>query len=293
MKLDNILLEAEKESKGEAKFDYKFWFWAKKGSSYGIGYARQPTTLDDKKIARDAALSAEELKKLLAKAGQSPEAAKDINLELVSNSAEKGGDVMGGKVLANVKRLESLTHLFDSPIVIHWLSAIKGEEPKKDYAEDEPLPKPAGERPTVLTIPSAKPGDVLDLGGNEVNFVRMFRDRDTRKLARSMAPSLKINDEAGDTINTIVAKFIRDVVSHGKEGSERSYARGEGLMNVMKGLRFTDPKLGVQVVPFEQADYALLPKGATAPGGGNIDTALRELIRTKFGSVIKRARAVF
>ena len=53
------------EARGSGSFDYKYWFWAKKGTTHGIGYARQPIELDIRKRGEDAIDATENIKSVL------------------------------------------------------------------------------------------------------------------------------------------------------------------------------------------------------------------------------------
>ena len=53
------------EARGKGSFDFRYWFWAKKGSSYGIGYARQDIKLDVTRKGNETLNALENIKDVL------------------------------------------------------------------------------------------------------------------------------------------------------------------------------------------------------------------------------------
>ena len=244
------------EARGAGSFDYKYWFWAKKGSSLGIGYARQDITLD---IARKGNEALDALDNI-----------KDVLDTLEKETGEPDFEVVERKVKANTKRIAGIVDLFSSPIVVNWLT---------------------GDRPTVVKVPKGRPDDVTDLDGKKINVVDIFRDPATREFVTDVMDWDKviINDKEGDTLNTVMAKFITTVFQSGSQKDMRKVARGAGLEGVMKSLKFEDK--GIEVIPFKKEDYKIVP--AEVIGSKKAPAALQKTIKEKFPQVLKRARAAF
>jgi hypothetical protein len=272
MKLENVLELAE--ARGSGSFDYKYWFWAKKGSSYGVGYARQPVELDIQRVGAEAQSAFQGIKDVMDSLEKRGEAQK--NLEIVEK-----------KIKANTKRIQGIIDLFGSPVVVNWLSGIK-PGPTKDELE-----APTGERPTVVMVPTSRKGDVTTLSDEDINVIRLFRDAENANLVKQIDwNKVKINDQEGDTQNTIMAKFVSNVFGKSVDKKQlRAVARGSGVEDIMKSLKFKDEKRGIEVVPFAQADYKLFP--ADMLGSKKMVSYLGDLVKDKFPQVLKRARAAF
>jgi hypothetical protein len=271
MKLDEAMELVE--LKGKGGFDYRFWYWAKKGSSsYGLAYARQSVNVDLPKVSRDAeealkniAMAVDELDKL------SPE------------EQEKQHPVMERKQTENVKRLKTMVDQFGSPIVVHWLSSIPTEK------AGEELKEPTGERPTIVTVPLRRKNDVTDYTGEDLNFALLYRQSNTKKAIEMNVKwnALRINDKEGDTQNTLIAKFAKEVITKHKKAREPTYGRSTAIPEIMKHLHFTDENTGVEIRPFSETDYKLIQNVGTDIG------KLREVVKNKFPLILKRAREVF
>jgi len=170
------------EAKGAGSFDYKYWFWGKKGSTFGLGYARQPIELDIQKKGSEALDALDSI--------------KNVVKTLDSETDKKNIEIIEKKIKANTKRLTGIIDLLSSPIIINWLN--------RD--------------PTVaVTIPRSKSGDVTDLDGRDIDVVKIFRDPSTQEFVTDVIDwdKVKINDKEGDTLNTILAKFISSVFAPG------------------------------------------------------------------------------
>lgn len=245
------------EAKGAGSFDYKYWFWAKRGTSYGISYARQPIELDIQMKGSKALDALENLRQILAKT----KAGEDLDLEVIEK-----------KVKANTKRLSGIVDLFSSPIVVHWLNK---------------------EKTTTVTIPDMRDGDVTDSDGKHIDVISLFRDPDTQEFVTEVMDweKVKINDTEGDTLNTMLAKFLSDIFGSDAKKSIRTYARGEGLESIMSTMSFKDPKTGVKVEPFKKTDYKILPEGAR--GSKKSVDELRKIIENNFAKLLKNAREAF
>jgi hypothetical protein len=263
MKL-NRLIDRIDEARGSGSFDYKFWFWAKKGSQYGFGYARQ-------NIKLDISVKNEEIKPhpTVQKAIDALDNIKDVEKEL-----EKGDDanleVIEKKIKANTKRVEGIAQLFSSPIVIHWLTS---------------------DRPSVVKIPQYKPGDVTDSDGGHVKILEIFQDPDIREFITKHAnlDSVTINDDkTGDTLNTIITKFVKLVFGDKGKG-DRKMARTSGLENVMSSLHFENN--GIEVVSFKKTDYNILPKQLL--GSKKIISKINEIKEKNFKKILGKARSAF
>jgi len=255
MKFNQIIGEA----KGSGSFDYKYWFWGKKGSIHGLGYARQPIEIDIQRKGSEAIDALDNIKDVITALGD--EADKE-NLVLVDR-----------KIKANTKRLTGIVDLLSAPIIINWLN--------KDPT-------------SAVTIPKNRKGDVTDSGGRDIDVVGIFRDPDTQEFVTDAMDwdKVTINDKDGDTLNTILAKFISSVFAPGVSKKQiRTYARGAGLEEIMSGLRFKDDKKGVEVAPFKPADYNLFPKESR--GSKKMVGHLRKLVDENFAKVLKSAREAF
>lgn len=266
------------EARGSGSFDYRYWFWAKKGSSYGIAYARQPIELDIQRTNREAEEALQNIKNVmdaLEKRGEKE--GKEKELEIIEK-----------KIKPKIARLKGIIDLPGSPIVVHWLSSISTEN-----SPEEEIKKPVGERPIVVTVPLSRKGDVVDANNNAVNVVRLFRDPDTTKLIKNVNwTRIKINDSEGDTQNTIVAKFVKSIFAKTTdEKKQRAFARGPVLESIMKNLKFKDEKTNIEIVPFKPNDYKLFP--ANVVGSKDAVLNLKELMKNKFSVVLKRARSAF
>jgi hypothetical protein len=245
------------EVKGKGSFDYSYWFWAKKGSSFGLGYARQPIELDIQKKGSEAMDALDNIKNVM----KTLEADKE-NIEVVEK-----------KIKANTKRLTGIIDLLSAPIIINWLNR-------------DPT--------VVIAIPRSKPGDVTDLDGRNIDVVKIFRDPSTQEFITDVIDwdKVKINDKDGDTLNTILAKFISSIFAPGVSKKQvRTYARGAGLEEIMGSLSFKDDKKGVEVAPFKKSDYNLFPKETR--GSKKMVEYLRKLIDENFAKVLKNAREAF
>jgi hypothetical protein len=274
MKLESAL--TLDETRGSGSFDYLYWFWARRGSSFGIGYARQPIELDIKRIGTDA-----------------QDALKNI-ADVVSALDKRGEDqkslgIIEKKIKSNTKRLQGIIDLFGSPIVVNWLSGIKPLQDK----EAEEIAKPTGDKPSLVTVPLRREKDVVDLSGRTIDVVGLFRNPETNALAKTIDwTKVRINDKDGDTQNTIMAKFVAKVFRSGTVGKDvRSIARSSGIETIMKNLRFKDEKIGAELVPFKDADYRMFPEDVR--GSRKMVSYLSELMRDKFKVILKRARLAF
>lgn len=247
------------EVKGAGSFDFRYWFWAKKGSSFGLGYARQPIELDIQKRGSEAIDALDNIKNVI---------------KALDSEAEKENiEVVERKIKANTKRLTGIVDLLSAPIIINWLN--------KD--------------PTIaITIPRSRPGDVTDLDNKDIDVVKIFRDPSTQEFVTDVIDwdKVKINDKDGDTLNTILAKFISSVFAPGVSKKQvRTYARGAGLEEIMNSLSFKDDKKGVEVSPFKKTDYNLFPKEIR--GSKKMVEYLKKLIDENFAKVLKGAREAF
>jgi hypothetical protein len=249
MRLDEIFELTE--VKGSGSFDYKYWFWAKKGPTYGLGYARQDIKVDIQDKGKQAADAIDNISNVLDTLDKN-----DLdNLEVVET-----------KVKANTKRIKGIVDLFRSPIVIHWLN---------------------NDPPKVVEIPKTKDGDVT-VSGKQLDVVELFDDAKTSEFLKTVMDwsKVKINDEV-DTLNTVTAKFIRDLFTKEAKQSElRKIARTAGLEEVMTDLHFTN--YNIEVKSFNDSDYDLLPQELL--GSKKIVSKLKEIIDNKFAEVLKIAR---
>lgn len=272
MKLNDVIEISE--DRGSGSFDYKYWFWAKKEpSSYGIAYARQPIELDIQRVGKEAEEAVGNIKDVLDSLDKRGDAQK--NLEIVER-----------KIKSNTKRIQGIIDLFGSPIVVNWLSGIKTEAPKDE------LEAPTGSPPTVVTVPLKRKGDVTDLSNNDIDVVRLFRDPETTNMLKQVDwKKVKINDEAGDTQNTILAKFVANVFVKADPKKLRAIARGSGIEGIMSGLKFKDEKKGIQIVPFSNNDYNLFPEEIL--GSKKMVSHLAELMKNNFVKVLKRVKSAF
>lgn len=290
MKLDEAM-ELD-EVKGKSGFDYLYWFWAKKDSTFGIGYARQPVELDIVRAEKEFKEAINKIKKSnvknrLALANRAN--IKNVATVIASRVDDEEGkgelEFTDSKIKALNKRLKGIADYFGSPIVIHWLSSIR--EPTEEL-------QPATEKPTIVTLPMKRNGDVTTPSGQDLNVVRLFRDENLNALKSANISRLRINDKEGDTQNTVIAKFCQDVAPDNITKKEiRKIGRGSGVANIMSTLKFKDTASGVSITPFGKADYALLPPEAKSPGGAKIASALRKMMKNNFARVLKRARSAF
>jgi len=252
MRLDEVYELTE--AKGSGSFDYKYWFWAKKGSSYGLGYARQDVKVDIQARGKEVADAIDNLSNVLDTIDKD-----DLdNLEVIEK-----------KVKANTKRIKGIVDLFRSPIVIYWLN---------------------NDPPKVVEIPKTKDGDVT-AGGKHLDVVGLFDDANTSEFLKTVIDwdKVDINDEY-DTLNTVMAKFIKDLFTGDAKQSEiRKMARNAGLEEVMSNLRFK--KDDIEVASFEESDYNLLPKEHI--GSKKIISKLKEVMDNNFKDLLQRARKRF
>jgi hypothetical protein len=250
------------EARGEPSFDLKFWFWGKDKDKYGLGYARR------KLIQR-------------GEAGLLTWAKKGDESELEDKKME-----------INMKRLETMVDLFSSPIVLFFIDKKKfdtlkrigligkAKGPVKDENEDEEdEEKNTKDMLNVLDIKivnikaKIRDGDVTitddDGKKKHIDVIELYQDATTRQAittSKAGGPvinfsDLEINDEGGDTLNTLYAKFVKGTFHTGKEHKDlkRSLARTEGLETAMKSLRAKNEN-GIEVMPFTDSDYKLLPE---------------------------------
>jgi hypothetical protein len=272
MKLDEVVEITE--DKGSGSFDYKYWFWAKKGpSSYGIAYARQPIELDIQRVGKEAEDAVSNIKDV-------------VNSLDIRGDAQKNLEIVERKIKSNTKRVQGIIDLFGSPIVVNWLSGIKTDEPKDE------LDMPRGDPPTLIMVPLKREGDVTDLSNREIDVVRLFRDPETTNLLKKIDwDKVKINDQKGDTQNTIMAKFVAKVFVKADPKKLRSIARGSGIEGIMSSLKFVDEKKGIQIVPFKQNDYKLFPEEAI--GSKKMVSYLGNLMKDNFQKVLNRVKHAF
>jgi hypothetical protein len=244
------------EDRGAGSFDYKYWFWGKKDSVYGIGYARQPIELDVQRRSGEAINALENIKKATDGLGD-------------EEPDDRVFDVIEKKVKANTKRLVGIIDLFGAPIVINWLN----RDPS-----------------TTVIVQRERKGDVTDeTGATNIDVLKFFRDPETHEmLTRLDWSNVKINDQEGDTLNTVIAKFVKDVFG-GRKKSARTYARGKGVEGIMQNLKFKDK--GIQVVSFRPQDYKLFPKEIL--GSKKMVEYFPKLVDENFAKVLKSAREVF
>lgn len=242
------------EAKGSGSFDFKYWFWAKKGSSLGLGYARQPIELDIQRKSAEALDALENIRSVLL---------------AIKDEDEDKLEVIEKKIKANTKRISGIVDLFGAPIIINWLN----------------------NEPTIaISVPRQRDGDVTDLNGRSIDVVGLFRDKDTQEFVTEVMDwdKVKINDKDGDTLNTLLAKFLSSVFAPGKTDKQRrTFARGEGLEGAMATLKFTEK--GIQIVPFKESDYKLFP----TRGSKKMVSQLRKIIEDNFAKVLKMAREAF
>ncbi len=246
------------EAKGSGSFDYKYWFWGKKGTSYGLGYARQPVQLDIQKRGQEAIDALNNIKNVLS----TLDTEKEEELEVIER-----------KIKANTKRLTGIVDLLSSPIIITWLN-------------NEPT--------SSVTVPRSRPGDVTDSKGRNIDIVKIFRDPDTQEYITDVIDwtKVKIDDSKGDTQNTILAKFIMDVFGSDRDAkTRRAYARGAGLEGIMGSLHFKDDKSGIEVKPFAKTNYDLFP--TEMQGSKKMVAELKKVIANNFAKVLKAARDSF
>jgi hypothetical protein len=273
MKLDEAM-ELD-EIKGKGGFDYRFWFWAKKGSSsFGIAYARQSVDVDLKRVSHDA----EEAFRNIQAASEAFD-----KLSPEEQKKEKNQPIIERKHSENIKRLKTMVDQFGSPIVVQWLSSIPTEKPGDELNE------PTGERPTIVTVPLRRKGDVTDYSGEDLNFALLYRQSNTKKVIEMNVRwnSLRINDAAGDTQNTLIAKFAKEVITkHGKT-REATYGRTTAIPDIMQKLHFKDDATGIEIKPFAKADYRFVE------GIGSDISKLRDIVKNKFSAILKRVREVF
>lgn len=246
------------EAKGSGSFDYKYWFWGKKGPINGIGYARQPIQLDIQKKGTEALDALDNIKNVIDTLEDEPD----------SDALE----VVEKKIKANTKRMTGIVDLLSAPIIMMWLN---------------------NDPPSTVVIPKNKTGDVTDSGGRDIDVVGLFRDPSTQEFVTDVIDwsKVKINEKEGATLNTILAQFLTAVFAPGVSKKQaRTYARGEGLESIMSNLRFKDKK-GVEVVPFTDTDYKLFP--AEMRGSKKMVPHTKKLIADNFAKVLKGARNAF
>lgn len=251
MRLDEVFELTE--ARGSGSFDYRYWFWAKKGSStYGIGYARQDVQVDIQKAGKDAADAAENINDVLS----ALESDETENLEVVEK-----------KVKANTKRLKGIIDLFHSPIVVYWLN---------------------NDPPKVVEIPRTAESDVTDLNGRRIDVVDLFTDAKTSEFITHIMDWDKVNiDETKDTLNTVTARFVRMLFADDSSKKKvRALARDKGL-DIMKDLSFTTDK-GVELKSFEDSDYDLLPSDLI--GSKKIVKEIKSIIESNFQDILKTVR---
>lgn len=251
MKLNEIFELTE--AKGSGSFDYNYWFWAKKDTStYGLGYARQDIQVDIEAKGKSAIDDIENINNVL----------DTIDKDELDNL-----DVVQKKIKANTKRLKGIVDLFHSPIVIHWLN---------------------NDPPKVVEIPKSKQGDVT-AGGKHLDVVSLFDDAKTSEFIKTVMDWDKVEiDDDVTTLNTITAKFVRDLFTREdvKKSELRKIARNAGLDTVMKELSFE--KDGIEVASFKDEDYKLLPKEKI--GSKKIVSDLKNVISNNFQEILKTAR---
>jgi hypothetical protein len=274
MKLTEALESELNEIRGKGSFDYSYWFWAKKGDhSYGIGYARQPIELDIQRVGKEAEDAVVNIKDVIDSLDKHGEAQK--NLEIIEK-----------KIKSNTKRVQGIIDLFGSPIVINWLSGISTDEPKDE------LETPRGDPPTLVSVPLRRDRDVTYLTGKDIDVVRLFRDPETTNLLKRVDwKKVKINDQNGDTQNTIMAKFVANVFVKADPKKLRAIARGSGLEDIMSNLKFKDEKKGVEIVPFKPTDYKFFPEDTI--GSKKMVSYLGNLMKENFQKVFRRAKQAF
>lgn len=250
MRLDEVF--NLNEARGSGSFDYRYWFWAKKGaSSYGFGYARQDIKVDIQVAGRAAADAAENI--------------LDV-FDALEDDDKENLEVVDRKIKANTKRLKGIVDLFHSPIVIYWLN---------------------GEPTKAVELPSYEPNDVVDSRGRRIDVVDLFSDANTSEFVTKVMDWDKVTINDKDSLNTVTAKFIRRIF--GKESSAkkiRALARGEGIEKAMSDLHFQVD--GIEVRSFEESDYDLLPQDAI--GSKKIVSKIATLITEKFPELLERAR---
>lgn len=254
MRLDEVFELTE--AKGAGSFDYRYWFWAKKDTStYGIGYARQDVQVD-----------------IRSKGSQAADAIENINnvLDTISKEDLENLEVVEKKIKANTKRLKGIVDLFHSPIVIHWLN---------------------NDPPKVIEIPKTKEGDVTTSDGRHINVVDLFDDAKTSEFIKNVMDWDKVKiDNSVTTLNTITAKFIRDLFQgEVSEKERRKIARTAGLDKVMSELNFKSN--GIEVKSFNESDYKLLPQEYI--GSKKIVSKLKDVISENFPKLLKAARSHF
>lgn len=252
MRLDEIFNLSE--ARGSGSFDYKYWFWAKKGAStYGFGYARQDINVDIQVAGKKAADAAENI--------------LDVFDALEDNEEDENLEVVEKKVKANTKRLKGIVNLFHSPIVIYWFN---------------------NDPPKTVELPRYEPKDVVDSSGRRIDVVDLFSDANTSEFVTKVMDwdKVAINDKK-DSLNTVTAKFIKHIF--GSESSEkkiRALARGEGLEMAMENLHFeTDD---IEVKSFEDSDYDLLPQDLI--GSKKIVSKIKDIMTDEFQKLLTTAR---
>lgn len=255
MKFDEVFEITE--ARGESSFDYKFWFWAKRDSAYGFGYARQDITFDVSKKSKEIVDAAEEIKTDLADSKGEEE--EDFDLEVVEK-----------RIKANTKRITGVFDLFNSPIVIFWMN------------NDPPNP---------ISIPTSVDDDVTDSNGRRINVVKLFQDPGSNEFVTKVMNwnKVKIREDL-DSLNSIYAKLIKFLFSgDAPEKKVRALARNEGIENIMKNLHFKNDD--VEVVAFKESDYDLLPKEFL--GSKKIVSKIKDIMKEQFQDLLKKARSSF
>jgi hypothetical protein len=243
MKLEDIFNLVE--ARGSGSFEQKYWYWAKKGEKYGMGYVRREST------------------------------------PIISSEGEKTDDK---KAEINMKRLDTIVDLFNSPIVIYWFDKKHFDLLKRigatktlGKAKDEEEPTEGMVKSIdieVFKLPKKRANDLTmkkkDGKVEDINIIDLYRDPKTRNSFAATdegAPvfdfKLDINDKEGDTLNTVYAKYIKKLYHEHGEGKDfktlRKLARNEVLEDVMKSLKIRNEK-GVEIIPFMPKDYDILPK---------------------------------
>lgn len=251
MRLDEVYNLTE--ARGSGSFDYRYWFWAKKGpSTYGFGYARQDITLDIQDASKQAADAAQNIADVL----DTLEKDEKDNLEVVER-----------KIKANTKRLKGIVNLFHSPVVLYWFN---------------------NDPPKTVEIPTTEEGDVTDSSGRQIEVADLFTDAKTSEFISHVMDwdKVTINDK-WDSLNTVTAKFVRHIF--GQDASQkkiRALARGEGLEMAMSNLHFR--KDSIEVKSFEDSDYDLLPQELI--GSKKIVGEIKDIMKEKFQQLLKLAR---
>lgn len=265
------LKEHLNEERGSSSFDYKFWFWAKKGSQLGFGYARQDVQLDIEVKGKSLLSKETDFEK-----DMHPSVKKALNQfnkknEEVEDEDDVEMEVVEKKIKANTKRIQGIADLFSSPIIIHWLTSDK---------------------PDIVTIPRYKDGDVTDLNGKQIKVLDIFRDPEIREFVTHHIDWTKVNindEKTGDTLNTIISKFVKLIFDGQDKKNTRKIARDIGISSIMSNLKFENK--GIEVVSFSSIDYKFLPKQLI--GSRKIISKLSEIKQKNADKLMQRARDAF